>query len=250
LLRATSISLSFAHPDGMVRVLRDVDLEVAQGELVALLGPSGSGKSSLLRIMAGLVEPDAGSCWREPGLITSRGIAMTMVPQRPTLVPWWTLEQNMLMPFRLAGRRVDAATLEHLDYLMHAVRLHGFRHSMPHELSGGMQARAALVRAFVTRPRLVLMDEPFSSLDELTRIDMCFELLRLAAETETGILFVTHAIQEAALLADRVVQLSARPGRVVRTSRSPLPKSRSRAILDSPELADFTRDLRRDLSLD
>jgi len=217
-------SVSRRFPGG-VDALRDISLEVAPAELVAVVGASGCGKTTLLRVVGALDRPDAGT-------ITFRdqhGEASVVGPfdlgfafQEPRLLPWRTALKNVALPLELAGLARDECAQRASD-AMTLVRLQGREHSMPSALSGGMRMRVALARALVTRPRLLLLDEPFSALDEFTRLELDEELLRLRHETGVTVLLVTHAISEAVLLADRIVVLSRSPGRVRETITVDLP---------------------------
>lgn len=190
--------------------LAGIDLAVAPGELLALLGPSGCGKSTALRLMAGLDEPTAGSVERR----LPDPHAVGFVFQEPTLMPWATVEKNVALPLKLLGiptveiRRRVAERLEGLG-------LAGFARAYPRELSGGMKMRVSIARALVARPRLLLLDEPFAALDEITRWKLNDELLALWQKENLTIVFVTHSVYESAYLATRIAVLSARPGRIV-----------------------------------
>ena len=214
------------HPGGTA-ALGSVDLRVGRGEFASIVGPSGSGKSTLLRIVADLTSPTSGSvrvCGMTPGQ-ARRERKLGMVFQTPVLYPWRSVVQNVELPLEVAGlprserRRRAEETLE-------LVGLLEFSDRRPRQLSGGMQQRVAIARALAVRPRLLLMDEPFASLDELARERLNLELLRLWRETGVTVLFVTHLIGEAVLLSDRVTVLSARPGRVVTEVEVDLPRPR------------------------
>lgn len=206
-------------PDG-TEALRDVALDIGAGDFVALLGPSGCGKSTLLRLIAGLDRPDAGRLdWAEgrppePGEIG-------FVFQDATLLPWATAEENVFLPLRLRGFSPARGMADVRATLAH-VGLAGFERARPRQLSGGMRMRVSLARALVTRPRLLLMDEPFAALDEFTRHRLQTDLLTLWRELSCTIVFVTHSIYEAAFLARRIMLMSPRPGRIVREIASGL----------------------------
>jgi NitT/TauT family transport system ATP-binding protein len=240
--------LSFQGDEGKtIRVLRGVNLTIGRHEIVAVLGPSGCGKTSLLRILAGLLPPTVGAVQAETVLVSRRGLDMTMVSQRPTLIPWLSVEENVFLPYRLARMRVKADTIERADNLFRLVRLQGFRGSYPHELSGGMQMRAALVRALLPRPQMILMDEPFSALDESTRLQLSLEMLHLVEAAGSSVVFVTHSVQEAALVAGRILQMSARPGRIVAEFVPNFSSARDEQLIDRPEFVDFCKRLRGQL---
>jgi NitT/TauT family transport system ATP-binding protein len=196
------------YPNG-TRALDPVDLQVREGEFVTLLGPSGCGKSTLLRLVAGLLPPSAGSIRIAPQ-VQAAGIGFVF--QSPTLMPWASLEANVRLPLVLEGAQ-DLA--DPVRRALELVGLGGFARAFPRELSGGMQMRASLARALVKRPRLLLMDEPFGALDEITRHRLDRELSELCAREQLTVLFVTHSIYEAVFLSSRVLVMSARPGRII-----------------------------------
>ncbi|WP_295645713.1 ABC transporter ATP-binding protein [uncultured Methylibium sp.] len=205
-------ALDKRYPGG-TQALAGLTLEVGVREFVALLGPSGCGKSTVLRLIAGLERPDAGSLqWS--GAVPTLGYVF----QEPTLMPWATVADNVYLPLRLQGRtRGEAAAA--IDAMLARVGLADFAHAYPRELSGGMKMRVSIARALVTRPGLLLMDEPFAALDELTRQQLGEDLLAIQAEQGFAVVFVTHSVHESAYLADRVLVMSPRPGRVAAESR-------------------------------
>lgn len=215
-------------------VLRDLDLRIATGELVSLVGPSGCGKSTLLRAIAGLDRLDGGEV-----RVRAEG-RLAYVFQDAHLLPWRTVEGNVALPLELAGERDARARVA--DALA-AVELADAGRKYPAELSGGMRMRASIARALVTRPRLLLMDEPFAALDELTRHRLDERLRALWAEQALTVVFVTHAIAEATFLSTRVVVLSRRPARIVRDRAIPLPDARTARTRGTPEFAAITADL-------
>jgi NitT/TauT family transport system ATP-binding protein len=201
LVHLQAVSLRF----GAVEALRDCSLAVRPGERVALLGPSGCGKSSVLRLLAGLLQPSSGQLQRRHGL------QLGCVFQQPRLLPWASVHDNVALPLRLAGQPLEAVAP-----LLAQVGLQGFEQALPHALSGGMQMRTALARALVTTPELLLLDEPFAALDDITRQRLGAALLDWqAVRPELALLLVTHNVFEAVALADRVLVMSARPGRVL-----------------------------------
>ena len=249
--RAENLGLSFYDERGRaIRVLRNIDLELTKNEILAILGPSGCGKTSLLRLIAGLLAPTSGSLVLDPALADNRGILMSMVFQKPTLLPWISIEDNVLLPYRLGRITITTGILERVDRLLRIVHLQGFREAYPSDLSGGMQMRTALVRAFATQPRLILMDEPFSALDETTRFELCIEMLDLVDAAQSSVVFVTHSIQEAAFIANRIVQLSARPGRIVAELRPDFSVPRNLALFNKPEFLGLCAQLRGPLAHD
>ena len=209
--------------------LDDASFRFEEGELVALLGPSGCGKTTLLRIIGGLIAKTAGSVAIDGREVTKPMGDYGFVFQTPSLMPWRNVLDNVLFPMEIL-RKNDAAARRHAHELLELVGLSGFLSARPHQLSGGMQQRVALCRALVHRPRLLLMDEPFGALDELTRMDMNDLLLRIRHETKASVLFVTHSISEAVYLSDKVVVFSKRPARVVKEITIPLSYPRSQKV--------------------
>jgi NitT/TauT family transport system ATP-binding protein len=215
------------------RALERIDLSVDTGEFVAIVGPSGCGKSTLLRLIAGLVAPSAGSIALNRHRVTRPQTALGIVFQSPVLLDWRNVLDNVLLQFELRGQ--DPAP--HRDQalaLLARVGLAEFADRYPRELSGGMRQRAAIVRALIHDPPLLLMDEPFGALDALTREQMRIDLEALWLETKKTVVFVTHSIDEAVLLADRVVVMSPRPGRIERILDIELPRPRGLDARQSP----------------
>ncbi len=237
------VSHVFDSRKSRLHALADIDLEIAPNEFVTLVGRSGCGKSTLLRIIAGLLTPTAGGVriGGEPVRGPRRDVSFMF--QRPALLPWRSVLENVLLPvdiFRLdkKSHRVRA------EALLALTGLEGFEDRRPHELSGGMQQRAALCRALVSNPSVLLMDEPFAALDALTREELSLELQRIWTEDRKTIVFVTHSIQEATLLADRIIVMSPRPGRVARVLDVGAQRPRSLGVTGhSAELARVSEEL-------
>ncbi len=230
---------AFESADGSeVLALRELSLTIDDGEFVAIVGPSGCGKSTLLRLAAGLVAPTRGSVRLHGTAVEEHLDRLGMVFQKPTLLHWQSIEANVLMPIRVRRKRVGDDDRARARGLLRLVGLDQFASKLPHELSGGMQQRAAICRALIQDPDILLMDEPFGALDALTREAMCFELLRIWSERRKTIVFVTHSIPEAVLLADRVVVMSPRPGRIALEEHIALPRPRN---LESMAHAEFQR---------
>ncbi|HEU4346266.1 MAG TPA: ABC transporter ATP-binding protein [Actinoplanes sp.] len=226
MIRLSGVSRSFAGRSGTVEALRDIDLEVGDGEFVAVIGRSGCGKSTMLRLIAGLLPASTGRIRVSGETVTGPRRDIAMMFQRPALLPWRTVLDNVLLPAQVYGWR-KAAHRPRAYELLHLTGLTGFEKRMPYELSGGMQQRVALCRALIANPRVMLMDEPFSALDALTREELSVELQKIHMENNATIVFVTHSIDEAVLLADRVVVLSPRPGRIREILEIEIPRPRT-----------------------
>jgi NitT/TauT family transport system ATP-binding protein len=235
LVSVRNVTKTFRQRGGNVHALQRVDLDIGRGEFVSLLGPSGCGKSTLLRIIGGLHEASS-------GVVTVNGLDADaaraakqygLVPQAPALVPWKTLGQNVrfLTGLHRGAHAHPVMSDAEINGLLETVGLAAFTKAYPHELSGGMQQRASLVRAFALGAPILLMDEPFAALDEQTRMTMGDELLRIWAATGKTVVFVTHSLTEAVYLADEVVVMSARPGRIVDQLQVSLPRPRTYEML-------------------
>jgi NitT/TauT family transport system ATP-binding protein len=226
MIRLAGVSRTFTSRDGDVEALRDVDLEIAESQFVAVVGRSGCGKSTLLRLIAGLLAPTGGAVAIDGAPVRRPRPDVVLMHQLPALLPWRTALGNVMLPVeirRLPRAEYRARAAELLD----AVGLSGFHQRHPYELSGGMQQRVALCRALIQRPRVLLMDEPFSALDALTREELATQLQAMHMSAPATTVFVTHSIPEAVLLADRVVVLSSRPGQVRRVVDVHVPRPRS-----------------------
>lgn len=221
-----TVGLGRSFADG-THALADVALSVRQGGFVAVVGPSGCGKTTLLRIIAGLEAATTGSLAWHPQ--PPRAGDIGFVFQEPTLLPWASVWDNVYLPLRIAGR-TRAAAAGAIDDAIRLVGLDGFAAALPRQLSGGMKMRVSVARALATRPRLLLMDEPFAALDEITRFRLNDDLLRIWAASGATVVFITHSVFEAAYLAERVVVLSPRPGRVVADIGVDLPFPRTEGL--------------------
>ncbi|MEU4220062.1 ABC transporter ATP-binding protein [Actinoplanes sp. NPDC026623] len=226
MIRLTGVSRTFAGRRGTVEALRGIDLEVHEGEFVAVLGRSGCGKSTLLRLISGLLPATAGEVRVSGDLVDRPRRDIAMMFQRPALLPWRSVLDNVLLPVQIFGWK-KSAHRERAHELLAMTGLTGFEKRLPHELSGGMQQRVALCRSLIANPRVMLMDEPFSALDALTREELSGELQRVHMDLGTTIVFVTHSIDEAVLLADRVVVLSPRPGQIREVLDIKIPRPRT-----------------------
>jgi NitT/TauT family transport system ATP-binding protein len=234
IVRLRSVDKRFAIAGGSTVALDGIDLSISAGEFVSLIGPSGCGKSTLLRIIGDLIRPSSGDVEvnGKPAERARRDRDYGMVFQAPVLFDWRTIEQNVQLPLEIVGsRRADRErrAAEMLDL----VELSDFRGHHPWQLSGGMQQRAAIARALAFEPKLLLMDEPFGALDEMTRERMNDELLRIWERTGTTIVFVTHSIPEAVFLSNRVIVMSRRPGRITNVIETDLPRPRTDATRES-----------------
>jgi NitT/TauT family transport system ATP-binding protein len=244
------LSVEKTYPNG-TRALEPIDLTVGQGEFVTLLGPSGCGKSTLLKMIAGLASPSDGRIrwWRHGAdAVGAPGRKLSMVFQEATLMPWARVRKNARLPLDLAGAdraAADAAVNEALAL----VGLDKFAESYPRELSGGMQMRVSIARSLVTEPNLLLMDEPFGALDEITRNRLDADLLTLWEKKHLTVMFVTHSIYEAVFLSTRVVVMSARPGRILREVVIDEPFPRGESFRVSQAFAQYCRELSELLAL-
>ena len=220
------VSQTFKGRSGPVEAIRDLSLTIGEGEFLAVIGRSGCGKSTLLRMIAGLLHPTAGTITVDGDPVRSPRRDVAMVFQKPALLPWRSVRDNVLLPVEIFGWR-RSEYRPRADHLLEMTGLTAFRKRLPHELSGGMQQRVSLCRALIQSPKVMLMDEPFSALDALTREELAVELQRIHMDLGTTIVFVTHSIQEAVLLADRVAVLSSRPGQLRRVVEIPIPRPRT-----------------------
>jgi NitT/TauT family transport system ATP-binding protein len=228
--------------------LSSIDMEIRQGEFVSLIGPSGCGKSTLLRLIGDLITPTTGSVLvnDKPAHAARMGREYGMVFQAPVLFEWRTVEDNVKLPLEMLGMSRsdrDARAREMLDL----VELGEFRRHHPYQLSGGMQQRVAIARALALEPSILLMDEPFGALDEMTRERMNSEVLRIWQQTGTTVVFVTHSIPEAVFLSTRVAVMSARPGRITRLVDVPLPHPRNEDTREDPRYFQLVTEVREAL---
>ena len=242
------VSKWFIGRKDQIQALSGLDLEVAVGEFVSVIGPSGCGKSTLLRVIGGLVPYESGTVdviGTTPAH-ARRTKQLGFTPQTPALLPWRTVRRNVQFLRELNSRRAVGESLSESEAvaLLETVGLGDFLDSYPNELSGGMQQRVSLVRGFVLGSPVMLMDEPFSALDEITRNEMRYLLLDLWARTSKTVIFVTHSIPEAVILADRVLVMAPRPGRVVWIESIELPRPRDMSIEDDPRYLEHVRRVR------
>jgi NitT/TauT family transport system ATP-binding protein len=236
------------YPNGTA-ALQPVDLSVAEGEFITLLGPSGCGKSTLLKMVAGLLDPTDGRVllWRKPvAQLDEVGKRMAFVFQAPTLMPWASVETNVRLPLDLAGMPRAEADGRVADALA-LVGLTRFARTLPRALSGGMQMRVSIARSLVVQPQLLLMDEPFGALDEITRHKLDADLLDLWQKKKLTVVFVTHSIHEAVFLSNRVVMMAARPGRIVEEVVIDEPYPRQPEFMVTPRFAGYAKRLQDSL---
>jgi NitT/TauT family transport system ATP-binding protein len=237
------VSKTYRTVDGEVPSLKTIDFVIGQSEFVVIVGPSGCGKTTLLKMVAGLLQPTEGEIWVEGRKVTRPHRDVGIVFQSPLLLPWRRVFENVMMP-------VEVKKLDRVKYgarareLLKLVGLAGFGDKYPWQLSGGMQQRAAICRALVHDPKIILMDEPFGALDAMTRERMNVELERIQRETRKTVLLITHSIPEAVFLADRVFVMSARPGAIAATYDVSLPRPRSLEMMANPLFVELAQRIR------
>ncbi|MFF5989292.1 ABC transporter ATP-binding protein [Prauserella flavalba] len=242
-ITARAVTKTFEGKGKLVHALSDVDLEIEAGQFVSLIGPSGCGKSTLLKMIAGLLTPSTGTVAIDGATVTEPLPQIGVAFQKPTLLRWRNVLDNICLPLDIDGTRDAEGEARAVD-LLGLMGLAGFEKHHPKELSGGMEQRVAIARSLITQPSLLLMDEPFGALDEFTREDLNDELLRVWQHEPKTVVFVTHSISEAVFLSDRVVVMSARPGRVHANIPVELPRPRERALRNTPEFYEAIRHVR------
>lgn len=253
------VSKSFKHNEGSLLVLHNLSLEIRDGEFLSILGPSGCGKTTLLKLIGGLLHPTSGiiSVKGKSPNEARRDREFGFIFQNAVLFPWRTVFKNVILPIEISSqnkkegirhkKKQDRYKIAHK--MIDLVGLSGFKSTFPRQLSGGMQSRVAIARALSFRPSILLMDEPFGDLDELTRAKMNLELLRLWSETNTTIAFVTHSIQEAIFNSDRVAVLTHRPCRVAEIVNIQIPRPRNMGVYESPQFGEYSKKLKKILGL-
>lgn len=229
---------------GDVHALQDVDLTVQQGEFISVVGPSGCGKTTLLWSIAGLHQLSSGSIALGEEVVEEPHHSIGMMFQSANLLPWRTIQQNIEFPFEIRGETPDRPKI---DALLNRVGLGGFGGKMPKELSGGMQQRASIVRALSSDPDVLLMDEPFGALDAFTRDEMNLLMEEIWEETQKTIMLITHSIQEAVFLSNKVYVMSARPGRMHKVFDVPFERPRNLKLMESREFFDLVNEIKAEI---
>jgi NitT/TauT family transport system ATP-binding protein len=242
-ITAHGLNKTFSRKGEDVAALSDVDISIEAGRFVSLIGPSGCGKSTLLKMIAGLIEPTSGTVAIDGTTVTEPRSQVSVAFQKPTLLQWRSVFDNVCLPLDIAGNRDSGSEARAAD-LLEMMGLAGFEKHHPRELSGGMEQRVAIARSLILQPSLLLMDEPFGALDEFTREDLNDQLLQVWQREPKTVVFVTHSISEAVFLSDTVVVMSARPGRIHATIPIDLPRPRDRALRNAPEFYEAIRHAR------
>ena len=243
LIVAHGLSKIYATGSGDVLAIKELDFEIADGEFVSVVGQSGCGKSTLLKILAGLLPYTTGSVELNGKALRGPSPDAAVVFQSPVLLPWRTVLDNVLLPIEFRKLPMEIYRPKALE-LLNMVGLEGFSHRYPFELSGGMQQRAAIVRALVQDPRLLLMDEPFGALDAMTREQMNTELLRIWGQSRKTVIFITHSIAEAIFLSDRVIAMTSRPGTIADIIDIDLPRPRDLSMINTDRFGRYAARLR------
>lgn len=245
------VSKIFSGPAGDVAALDDISFSAGRGELISILGPSGCGKTTILRMIAGLEQPTRGTILiRGQPINSARTVSRDGAPsfavvfQEPRLLPWFNIQDNVALPLRLKGAGAETRRVRAREMLA-LVGLSGFERASPDQLSGGMKQRAAIARALILEPKLLLLDEPFGALDAMTRDQMNLELQRIRQSISSTVLLITHSLTEAVFLGDRVLAMSPRPGRIAASYDVPFPQPRDLDLQSAPEFQSLVRDLRR-----
>jgi NitT/TauT family transport system ATP-binding protein len=245
-IHVNQVSMVFYGRGEPVIALEKVDMQVPAGQFASIIGPSGCGKSTLLRLVADITKPSAGTIalGGETPRSARHAHSLGFVFQAATLLPWRSVRQNIELPLDVVGRGSAKRSTRSSDELIDLVGLGGFADALPHQLSGGMQQRAAIARALILTPDVLLLDEPFGALDEITRQRMNLELLRIWSESGTTALLVTHSIAEAVFMSDRIFVMSARPGRITSIVDVPLQRPRRLDMMRTPEFFDCVNRVR------
>jgi len=243
ILSISNLDLIYGSTRGPVVAVKDFSLTIKRGEFVSILGPSGCGKSTLLKVVSGLLSPTSGKVVLNGQEVKGPRADTGVVFQQPTLLPWKSVLENVLVPIRALRRPVNEYRERAVD-LLKLVGLGDFLNHYPHELSGGMQQRVGIARGLIHDPMLLLMDEPFAALDAMSREFMMLELQRIWMSTKKSVIFITHSIPEAVFLSDRVITMSARPGRVIDEHRIELPRPREASTMGSAAFGNYCTHFR------
>ena len=243
LISVSNLTKQYGGPESLV-ALEDISLTVGSGEFVSIVGPSGCGKSTLLKIIAGLLQHTKGRITLGGAPIREPSRDVGVVFQAPVLLPWRTILENVLFPIEIRTGQPKQYRDRAME-LLEMAGLRGFDGRYPHELSGGMQQRAAIVRALVQDPRVLLMDEPFGALDAMTREQMNMELLRIWSKFKKTVVFVTHSIPESVLLSDKVVVMTPRPGRIAEVIQIDLPRPRDLSVINTEAFGSYATRIRK-----
>jgi NitT/TauT family transport system ATP-binding protein len=243
MIRIENVTKVYPSRDGDdIQALTDLNLNVAENEFLSVVGPSGCGKSTLLKLIVGLLPITSGEILFHGQPVRGPRTDVGMVFQEPVLLPWRTVKENVMFPVEIL-KRSDRDYASEADRLLRTVGLGGFKRKMPYELSGGMQQRAAICRALIHDPRVLVMDEPFGALDAMTREEMGAELLRIWQEFRKTVVFVTHSIREAVWLSDRVVVMTARPAKIADVITIDLPRPRTAKMQFLPEFGRYVEHI-------
>jgi NitT/TauT family transport system ATP-binding protein len=246
-IRISGLNKTFGAGRDGVLALQDIDCSIEQGSFVTIVGPSGCGKSTLLRILAGLLDYEVGQVVLDGQAIRGTRRDVGVVFQSSILLPWRTILENVMLPADVLGLDRKKARERAME-LLHMVRLDGFEHKLPRQLSGGMQQRASIARALLHDPKILLMDEPFGALDAMTRERMNLELQRIWMESGKTVVLITHSIPEAVFLGDVVFVMSPRPGKLEKVIRIDLPRPRSMDVMGAPEFTAAAAGIRERFS--
>lgn len=236
-LELKNITHHFETNEGNVSVIKDIDLSVEKEEFLAIIGPSGCGKSTLLRILAGLMKPTSGHVYIDGQVLTKTTPQISFIFQNFAVFPWLTVEENIAFPLKMMGQDKNDIKNQ-VNLAIREIGLSGFEKAHPKQLSGGMKQRVGIARAFVTNSPIILADEPFSALDAFTADELRDELLRIWKKYKKTIVIVTHLVEEAAYLADRIVVLTPRPGKIEKIITNNLPRPRNKRSEEFYKLSD------------
>lgn len=242
-IEISNLYKSFNRDGKEKEVLRNINFTIGKGEFISLLGPSGCGKSTLLKIMGGLIPKSNGSIQIDHQEVTDPIPKVGFMFQKAVLLPWRTIEQNLLLPIELAKGNLDEAR-KRIKELLSLVGLEGYENYYPKELSGGMQQRISLARTLITDPDILLLDEPFGALDEFTRENLNFSLMNIAERSGKTVILVTHSISEAVLMSDRIIVMGINPGHILEDLKIDFPKPRTDQIMATEKYAQYVLHIR------